>query len=368
MPDQISSIGATGDHTTIADWEAATDIALTSGEVTYGLCQDQNFTAGATIAGATGQNSTTYRVLMADDGTFGEAGSDQGFKAHVSGSDPLRADNTKGACVTVDGGTTALSIDESYARIQRMQCINTTTAYSPLMTIINGNTDPLITQCIVYQQADFYGSDYCIEAFGGHISNCLCYVGENITVTGTHGGIRTWYGTQRLYFNTVLNPTSDTDVKNGISNANISGAQIYKCNLVMEFNTKDFAEAANPTYTWDYNGCSDTSLTDPTTGDDPHPVENIAYNTSTGGSNLGITATGASGNLDAKLKSGSACESQGTDLSSETSSWLDSALKLDVDIIDTARHATTPTIGCWEIAAAGGGITAGSLGLLGVGI
>jgi hypothetical protein len=355
---QIKASG--GDDVDIAAWEAATDVALTTGTQYIGVCFNEAFAGAVTFAGATGTDSTTYRQLTGDDGTFGKAGTDQTFIPPVVAgklrylADGARATHTAQVFV----------VQEGYFRLYKM---NLSVAAASYTTVIRLNdTNAIMSQCIIHRTNDANNlSNYpMVEIVRGHAANCLVYHGENSEMTGSKNymAINTWYGTSKIYYCTVLRPDSTTGNEYGFDTLNKpSSTQVVTNTLCANHNTLDFDNRdVNPTYTWTYNCSSDV------TADDEAGAGNIissAYSTSSG---IYIVDDGVTTTLDARITADSSCYQTGTDLTGDA---LSAELRLDEDILGTARHATTPCIGCFEVvAAAGGGLFMSQSPLDGLGV
>jgi hypothetical protein len=143
----ISSIGSTGDYSTLALWEDGTDNTslVTADEIRIGELQNQEFTSAGQIVDISGASvdSTRYRVLRCGTGAS--------FRDHANKlTNALRYNASNGAGIRMTSGSaTLLSISESYVRIQELQFSAIAGASSIAIGTGNSLSGLYIDDCIV---------------------------------------------------------------------------------------------------------------------------------------------------------------------------------------------------------------------------
>lgn len=342
MADQTFQIGTGETYTTIAGWEAASDVSTGFWK---GELKDTSAYSGVTISGVTGTpTASNYVWLTATSGNKhkGKAGTSH---ARLSG-----------------GGTGLIRISDSYTRIDNLELRLTGTNPSDEAIRITGSvTGVVISRCIIWTSMTatdtdgIYAGNYSMDAV---VDNCIIYgfyrAGINAQNYSAAANTQTWY----IDYCTIFKCGSSGEVESGgISSRTGSTAtnnmNIYNTGCFDTASTyDDFAnatEAGTTNWAGTHNACSDSSLT--SRGISTNAQESLTTSTSTQSSgSYFLVRNNTSGTEDLQLLDDSAGNSaigNGTD---RTSSEPSTRQDFSTDIFGKARKST-PDIGASEIPA-----------------
>lgn len=310
-----STIGSTGDHLTVAAWEAATDNDLSGVGIEIGeIIEALSTTAVLTIAGATGLDSTHYRELTVNS-AHRHAG------VWDTGKQNFQVSSTN----------IVITIDEAFGRLSYIQAKNTHATNGGGGIFKIGNvTGCQINQCLGWYTAPAGTDDAAVFYVNGAgatnfvIRNCIGYAGRHgvyVSNASATGGV-------------IQNSTFVGNVVSGVKA--VVSVTMTLTNVYCGGNaTRDYDQAGSANYAYTTVTCmaSDTNSTE------SGLTNSIAYSTS---NFTNVTA----GSVDVHLVTGSALIDAGTDLSGS----------FTVDIDGVARSGTWD-VGADEFVAGGGGGT-----------
>jgi len=310
MPSSV--IGTGGNYTTIQLWEDDIPASLSSGNVYEGKCKNQNFTAGVTISGQTGENATTYIKLTTDTSA----------SLFDSDSNPLEFDNSAGAAITEAAGYGfVVDAQIDYSVIEKLQVKNTNTGGGIKVT-----SNCTVQNCLVESDSNSSARAGIENAnSAGLIVNCLVFM------SGSRSGMVGIYGRCDTIACTVVNPSNYTVQGKGISTS-YGRPDVFGC-AVYGFGTA-FHKAGGSAWA---AGC-DYNATDDTFAPGTNSIDTQTYS-----STSPFVDADSTTNYDLKLA---------------TSSYLEAASAQhadtnDLDIFGNARDTSTPDIGCFELQGSG---------------
>jgi hypothetical protein len=305
MPTTITAtIGATSspvtpDYTSLQSWEDAIPANLvTADEVHVGECLDQGtFTSGLTIAGQTTDATRYIHLKCASGASFKD-------KAAVR-TTALRYNTSNGVAIETAG--VAITCAIAFTRFEGLQVKRTGYGGDGGFAASMANGD--IHQCIIHGTTP-------------HANNNTSTKIRNTLFEVPSGGSGP-NGQSQLHGCTIV----------CVANNGVNGmGSAYDARVVKNSAVFGFSAFANGT---------------PAAGSDYNATDLSSAET---GSNNQVSLTFAdqfeSSTNDFRAKSSGSLDLNGTPDSTN----------LAADISATARHASTPTIGCWEVVAAGGGL------------
>jgi hypothetical protein len=313
MPtDVISSIGSAGgrDYATLALWEAACPANLVTDDKRWiGECyNDSEFTGTGTILSISGitVDATRYIILRCATGqSFVDNASIRSTALNYSASNGVGIRNTDNT------SSNTVFCNVSYTRFIGLQIYHDGTTTGKSLEFQDNNSSGVVDKCIVRTVRNLTGA-------------------LNATVTNS------------------LFITGDTD-GNAILAA-VRSAKIYGCTLVSNRGT-----AANSGI---FRGYSATAVTVQNTA-----VFNVTdFGNNTSGWTCSYNATSAASapgtNNQTSLTYADQFENSASDYRAKSTGSLDlngtpDSTNLSTDISGTTRHASTPTIGAWEVVADG---------------
>ena len=180
------TIGSTGDHSTIANWEAYLNTTAPFTSPERGLCQAQNFPEDPVFQGSASQSQTNYIELTAADGDTHD-GRAQNVSSHG------------GARVTQQGTSQAcIQTSDEWTRISWLEVIQSNTGTNNAQGIScgsQGTTDNWVHHCLVHQDGLSSGNAIGIyigdSSITGLIYRNIVYGngGTGIYYNGADGGI-----------------------------------------------------------------------------------------------------------------------------------------------------------------------------------
>lgn len=324
MPTTVTSkIGATNspvtmDYTTLQSWEDACPANLvTDDKIWRGEVYNQGELSSAaipslSISGMT-VDSTRYVELTTATGAS--------FKDHADKlTNALKYDTTKGACCkNTNGYSQVIVVGVDYTRISNLQLKSTATPSGGIGA--SGARNNLLFQDLLVE----YVSSTGIATYGAasKVINCLSIRTGN--TTGSSAGIFLGGGSN-AYGCTVLRYSDASSTAGYAFSSTYGTATIKNC---AGFGYGSF-------YTVGTSGAA--------TGSNNASDQTISFGTSNQAS---LTYTSqfegtTSSAPDFRAKSTGSLDLNGTPDSTNTPN----------DIVGQTRHATTPTIGCWEVVAA----------------
>lgn len=162
MPDQVKTIGATGDYATIAAWEADSDIltGFWRGE----LIDPDEYAGGVTFSGSNGTPSSTNYVWLDVAPNVRHSGKSGTGHARVRSS-------STGAHVFIIG--------EQYVRIENIEIRQDSTGASDEgIRLLNGSDNALISRCIIWTNRNVSDQDGIYSgnsAINVSVDNCVIY-------------------------------------------------------------------------------------------------------------------------------------------------------------------------------------------------
>lgn len=327
MTDKV--IGTGGDYTTVNTWEAdaPADLTAAGGQTWIGKCKNQEFYGGdgsgaqITLSGST-SSSSFYKHLTTDTGA---SFADNANKL----TNALRYNASNGAAIYVDASyRRVINLSEAHSRISKLQLKQAGGGFD--MRIMELSSTGRATQCI-------------IDRTGGGLSEMV----------QLNGGA--WAANLLLIDRTNNSGTSGLNFSYPSSGSRISACTVVKCSDRGGNGTgvkRTFGGSANPdvidcaVFGWgtmfDVGGASWGSSSG----------YNATSAASAPGSNNQTSLTYAdqfetvvNTNSDFRAKSSGSLDTNGTP---------DTTYTGDIDIVGSTRSGSTPTIGAWEVAAAGG--------------
>lgn len=234
----VSTIGSTGDYSTINSWEADAPAGTLSAPW-EGQLQDQAHDGGdgsgavITIAGNT-VDATNHKILSVVAG-------DSFVDNMDPSSDALKYDTSKGAYIFFDNDYRRIHVQETYTELERFQVTSSDNApsFQPIYfnhTVNSAGTHAIARQLIVQRT----GHGPCIEVANStwKAINCLLIS----TSTGAGGdGIQTTYSLQAdsgAYNCTIVSPSDVTSAANGfLSSGGGVSPRVQNC-AVFGFNAQ----------------------------------------------------------------------------------------------------------------------------------
>lgn len=307
----IKSIGTSSrDYSTLQLWEDAIPADLTStDEIWVGECyNDSEFTAGVTISGHTVDATRYIELRCATGHSWSRNGSVRSNAAFYNQSNGMgvNVNITYAACVVVS---------TNYTRITGLQVQNVDNSAAIGIQVTSGTDNVTIRDCIIYARNPFA----LASSSGLLIVNTLAIARSGDLCSGT-----SYADSARMEFCTF------TRTSNGGSCGSVAYATLTVENCAIFNFTTSFSTGTAGTVTGGHN-CTDL-------GSAPGSSNQVSKTFSTQFENT---------TNDFRAKAA------GTDLANNGTPATSYAT---VDATNVSRSATTPWIGFWEYAAAGGSI------------
>jgi hypothetical protein len=158
-------IGTGGDYPDPAAWFAAAPASLVAADqIWQGKLKKQKFSSATTLdITGKGVDATHYFELTTDTGASfrDDAG---------AATNPLRADETKGAMIEVTGGARAINIDLPYTRISRLQIVSTDQSANalPVLKCTSNTTGVDINQCLLVGYSINSAENHLVRMYGAN--------------------------------------------------------------------------------------------------------------------------------------------------------------------------------------------------------
>lgn len=313
-----STIGSTGDYTTLQAWEDASPANLVSSdEIWRGEVLDEELVSASSILTIAGQtvDSTRYVELTAEAGAS--------FMDHVDRlTNGLRYNASNGAAIrSTVGFSVGITVSTAYTRISRLQIKTTDYSNTGTIRVTVGNTlfDNLIVEG--RENTNFKGVIY-YNGGGGTARNVLVIHSSGNTYTG--GFAVDAGGTLLLYNCTSVRPSNLSSIGSG---------------FIMFYATITMVNCSGFGFDNFYLGHGTTSCSnnasDKTIGFGSNNQASLTYADQ-------FETTSDATALDLRTKSGSAQIDNGTSTSGNG---------VTTDIVGTSRSGTYD-IGVWEFAGA----------------
>lgn len=316
-----STIGTSGrTYSTLQSWEDAVPAnAVTAGNSYVGECyNDSEFTGTApllTIAGTTTDSTHTITLKCA---------SGQSFYNHASKlTNQLKYDASKGVGIKSSGGffDHTVVINSQWVTLDGLQIYGTSTANGAVIHNLADNT--IVKNCIVYTiDTSTYGVINSTGASATFVNNLIIHAGATTTsstaISIPGGG-------------SII---ACTAVRIGSGGSATGYGRGYSTPLI-----RDCAAFGFDKFGRDTTGTGGYNCTDLASGDTPG--SNNIYSKIFASQFTDITNTSA---MDFRVKAGADLINAGT---------RDATNTADLDIVNSARSTTTPTIGAWEYSSGG---------------
>lgn len=299
MPTTVTKvIGTGGDYTTIQGWEDALPADLVSGDTLQrGQCKNQTFSENVTISGQT-TDSTRYVVLECQTGAS--------FKDNANVRTNALVYNTSNGMALA--GNVPLTVGTNYTRLIGLQVRNNS-SYGLALDISALVTNVLAQKCIFKNGTGAFKTVTSRDP-SNIIANCLieCPGASN------DGG-----NSQGQFYNCTFAVTTGSPTGTGVTSG-YSNVTLKNC-AVFGFSTAE----SGTLHAGSSNNATDKSSVGGSSGD----VTSLTYSSQFVSSTNDFRAVSSGG-----LKAGTPDSTNAPD-----------------DITGLTRDATTPYIGCWEVAA-----------------
>lgn len=317
MTDKV--IGTGGDYTTINSWEADMPNLTATTQTWRGLCKNQDFNggdgSGAAIVISGGNPSSSFYAELTTD--TGASFADNANKL----TNALKYNTANGAAIhTASSYTYLLTTSQAFTRINKLQFKSTSNRN--LMRLQADSN--ILSQCIL--EGDVSYNNPLMISNNPIVVNCLV-----VNRSAAGNGIDCAYPTSGTVISscTIVCPSDETLAKTGI----FTNRAMKALNCAIFGHTTD---AIHITYQSWVAGTDYIATDEPTVeGSGTHNVTSLTFS----GQFEGVAAA----SMDYRAKASGSLDGAGV---------ADSANTGDIDIIGQARSTSTPTIGCWEVAAA----------------
>lgn len=311
------TIGATGDYSTVAAWEAACPANLvTDDKIWRGECQNQTFNEVVVIGGQT-TDATRYMELTT---AAGASFADNANKL----TNALRYNSANGASIeaSVYAGLPFQNTTD-FTRLSKLQIANTNTGGYGVV-VMDGQG--VIVDSVIAMSVGQFNS--CFSGHGVYLAvapifkNCLAIIDTDYAVNGFN--INGEYNYAYCYNCSAIRPSNRTVGGTGFFGSNTYDLVLKNCNAF---------------------GFTDFQVSPSTTGNNNASTTTISFGSSNQASLTyanQIQQPNSATGLDCRIKAGSSLIDNGADLSGSG---------VTTDIVGTARIVPYD-IGVWEVSSA----------------